>query len=175
MPDNGRGEDSPRSRPRAVHAMKRPARYGLGGYLAFAFSLLSILVTAVLVMAGERLASEQVRSSIGSNLAELANQTITRLDRGMSERHREVALVAQRLARLDDPAVVNAELEAMQRTYPNYAWMGLADPSGRVLVSTGGVLAGADVSGRGWFRGVRDGRNLGDVHEAVLLAKLLPN
>jgi PAS domain S-box-containing protein len=151
------------------------ARHGLGSYLALAFSLLSILVTAVLVMAGERIAGEQVRSSIGNNLAELASQTTTRLDRGMSERHREVSLMAQRLARLDDPAAVNAELEAMQRSYPNYAWMGLADPSGRVLVSTGGVLAGADVSGRAWFRGVREGRSVGDVHDAVLLAKLLPN
>jgi PAS domain S-box-containing protein len=155
--------------------VRRPARYGLGSYLAFAFSLLSILVTAVLVMAGERIVGEQVRSGIGNNLAELANQTTTRLDRGMSERHREVSLMAQRLARLDDPAAVNAELEAMQRTYPNYAWMGLADGGGRVLVSTGGLLAGADVSGRAWFRGVREGRTVGDVHDAVLLAKLLPS
>jgi hypothetical protein len=48
----------------------------------------------VLVAVSERIASEQVRSSIGSNLAELANQTTSRLDRSMFERHREVRLIA---------------------------------------------------------------------------------
>ncbi|WP_338050997.1 MULTISPECIES: ATP-binding protein [Ramlibacter] len=158
-------------------APEKPAavRYGLGSYLAFAFSLLSILVTALLVMAGDRIASEQVRSSIGSNLAELANQTTSRLDRGMFERHREVGLMAQRLARLADPRAVTAELEAMQRTYPNYAWMGLVDPAGRVLVSTGGVLAGDDVSAQPWFRAAREGGTVGDVHVAEPLARQLPN
>ena len=37
-------------------AVKPPVRYGLGTYLAFAFSLLSILVTAVLVMVSEQIA-----------------------------------------------------------------------------------------------------------------------
>jgi PAS domain S-box-containing protein len=151
------------------------ARYGLGTYLAFAFSLLSVLVTAVLVLVSERIASQQVRSSIGSNLAELASQTTTRLDRSMHERHRETQLVAQRLSRVADPAQVRVELDSLQQTYPHYAWIGLADPAGKVKVATGGVLAGADVSGRPWFRHARDGVTVGDVHDAVLLAKLLPN
>src|SRR4051812_45702856 len=112
----------------SAEATRRPAvRRGLGSYLALLFCLLSVLVTAVLVLVSERIASEQVRSSIGSNLAELANQTTSRLDRAMFERYREVSLMAQRLstAQLDE---IRGEIDAMQRTYPNYAWVGYVDP-----------------------------------------------
>ena len=150
-------------------------RLGLGTYLALAFSLLSILVTAVLLAVSERQASRQVRASIGSNLAELANQTTSRLDRSMFERYREVKMMAGRLAAENDPGRIRAEMEAIQKSYPNYAWIGLTDIAGRVQVATGGLLEGADVSKRDWFRNAMEGRNMGDVHEAVLLAKLLAN
>ncbi|MFL6694079.1 MAG: ATP-binding protein, partial [Ramlibacter sp.] len=106
-------------------------------------------------------------------LAELANQTTTRLDRAMFERYREVSLVAQRLADAD-LGEVRSEIEAMQRTYPNYAWIGFADPSGRVLAGTKGILVGSDVSARPWFRRSLQGGNVGDAHEAALLSKLVP-
>ena len=154
--------------------LTRPAQYGLGSWLAFAFSLLSVLVTAVLVMVSEAISADQVRSSIGSNLAELAHQTTSRLDRSMFERYREVRLLAERISGESDRAGVRSELEAMQQTYPNYAWIGLVDPQGRVVASTGALLHGSDVSARPWFRNAQAGANVGDVHEALLLAKLLP-
>lgn len=150
------------------------ARPALGRYLAIAFSLLSVLVTAVLVLVSERVASAQVRSAIAANLAELAQQTTSRLDRSMFERYREVKLISGRLSGAQPPEVVRAELEALQRTYPHYAWIGLTDPAGHVTAATGGLLAGADVSPRPWFKAAREGTHVGDVHEAVLLAKLLP-
>src|SRR6478752_6115968 len=157
MPDNA-AVMSLVSRRRAEAAPVPAVRYGLGTYLAFAFSLLSVLVTAVLVLVSERIASDQVRSSIGSNLAELANQTTGRLDRAMFERYREVSLMAQRLssAQLGE---IRAEIDAMQRTYPNYAWVGYVDPAGRVMAGTKGLLVGADVAARPWFAAVRQGRN----------------
>ena len=156
----------------APPARPQAARRGLGTYLALVFSLLSILVTAVLVLVSEHIAGDQVRSSIGSNLAALASQTTGRLDRAMYERYREVALAAERLANAD-PAEIRDEIAAMQRSYPNYAWIGYVDPSGRVLAATQGMLLGSDVSARPWFRGSIEGRHVGDVHEAVLLARLL--
>jgi PAS domain S-box-containing protein len=161
--------------PGAATTPPRLPRRGLGTYLAFAFSLLSILVTAILVIVSEHVASAQVRSSIGSNLAELANQTTSRLDRSMFERWREVRLMADRISGAQDPQQVRAEFEAMQRTYPNYSWIGLVAPDGRVRAATGGLLVDASVAARPWFRNAQEGVSVGDVHEAVLLAKLLPN
>ena len=153
----------------------RPSRVSLGAYLAMAFSLLSILLTVILTVVIERTASAQVRSSIGTNLAELANQTSSRLDRSMFERYREVRLMAGRLAREPGNDEVQRELDALQASYPYYAWIGLADAAGKVRAATRGLLMGTDVSGRPWFTNAARGQNLGDVHEALLLSKLLDN
>ncbi|OWW20998.1 sensor histidine kinase [Noviherbaspirillum denitrificans] len=151
---------------------------GIGGYLAVAFSALSILLTVILVEVIGLSAAAQLKSNIGNGLAELALQTSDKLDRGMYERYREVQLMAQRKdltsqeTSIDDKRMV---LDARQETYHYYAWIGLVDPQGKVMVSTRGMLEGADVSQRPWFRNALQGINVGDVHEAVLLAKLLPN
>lgn len=153
----------------------RLARYGLGAYLALTFSLLSILLTVILTVVMERNASAKVRSSVGLNLAELANQTSNRLDRAMFERYREVELLARRLAGEHDMALVQGEFDAMQISYPFYAWIGLADLNGKVLASTRGLLKGEDVSKRPWFSNAQRGQHLGDPHEALLLSRLLDN
>ncbi|GAC1606524.1 MAG: hypothetical protein NVS3B2_14140 [Ramlibacter sp.] len=155
--------------------VSRPARFGLGAYLALAFSLLSILLTLLLSVVMERTASAQVRSSIGISLAELANQTSSRLDRAMFDRYREVELIARRIGSAKDMGLVQVELDSMQSSYPSYAWIGLTDVAGRVLASTRGILRGEDVSQRPWFSRAQRGQHLGDVHEALLLARLLDN
>ena len=153
----------------------RPARFSLGAYLAFAFSLLSILLTVILTVMIERTASAQVRSSIGANLAELANETTSRLDRSLFERYREVELMAARLSRWQATEDIQRELDSMQASYPLYAWIGLTDPAGTVMAATRGLLKGVDVSDRPWFANVRHGQNLGDVQEALMLSKLMGN
>jgi len=121
---------------------------------------------------------EQAKTDIGRNLAELAFQTTDKLDRGMYERYREVKLMAERyeITNPDVPvAAKRAVLESMQSTHPYYAWIGLADNHGTVKIATKGMLESKDVSARPWFAAAYKGVNLHDVHEAVLLAKLLPD
>lgn len=161
-----------------AQARQRAPREGrlrtLGAYLALTFSALSVVLTLLLTLVIERTASQGVTSSIGNNLAELARQTASRLDRGMFERYREVQLMSARLARLQDPAQVRAELDAARDTYRYYAWLGITDDKGVVRAASGGMLQGADVSQRPWFRQALKGVHLGDVHDAVPLARLLP-
>lgn len=152
-----------------------PQRLSLSAYLAFTFSLMSILLTLILTAVMERRATAQVESSIGASLAELAHQTASRLDRSMFERYREVRLMAQRLVPDGDPDNLSRELAALQASYPYYAWIGLTDTAGKVLASTKNMLVGHDVSKRPWFDGALKAKHVGDVHEAVLLAKLLGN
>lgn len=53
------------------------------------------------------------------------------------------------------------------------SWIGYAGVDGKVREASDGLLVGADVSERPWFRnGLRSGF-AGDVHDAVLLARLL--
>lgn len=149
----------------------------LGAYLALAFTLISILLTGVLVLIIEHKVIGQVKRDIGNDLAGLALQTSDKLDRGMFERYREVALISSQIA-YSSAAVTNADhaklLARVQKSYRFYDWIGMTDLAGKVLVSGSGLLAGADVSARPWFRQGMRGGYVGDVHEALLLAKLLP-
>ena len=151
---------------------------GVGVYLAVVFSALSLLLTVLLVQIIGVTATEQLKSNIGNSLGELALQTSDKLDRGMFERYREVQLMARRAdlgAPENSAATKRAILESLQQEYPYYAWIGLTDPAGKVIVAARGLLEGADVSQRPWHSNALKGIYLGDVHEAVLLAKLLPN
>lgn len=152
--------------------------HSLGLYLAVCFSLLSILLTFILLVVIDITVTKQVKSSIGSNLAELAFQMTYRLDRTMFERYREVQLMAERIGQ--DGTPINwrknrKALDSLQHTYPYYAWIGVTDKQGKVLVATRGMLENADISGRPWFQNVKNDIHVGDVHEARLLANLLPD
>ncbi|MCC2676053.1 MAG: putative histidine kinase, classic [Ramlibacter sp.] len=148
-------------------------RWSLGAYLALASSALSVLLTVLLTLMADRSASRDLSASIGSNLAELASQTTSRLDRGMFERYREIQLMTARVARLKDWNAVRAELDAAQDSYRFYAWIGVADAGGVVRAASDGLLEGADVSQRPWFRNGTSGEHLGEVQEAAYLAQAL--
>lgn len=153
-----------------------PFPRGLAGYMALAFSLLSIVLTVVIVQVVEHKATQHVEETIGRGLAELALQTSDKLDRGMYERYREVALLARRSELGDESrpvAVRRALLDDVLSSYRYYGWIGLAGLDGKVRVAARGLLEGADVSARPWFGHALKGRHVGDVHEALLLAKLL--
>ena len=117
-------------------------RFSLGVWLATAFTALSLLLTLSLTAFSDRAASNQVREGIGANLTELAQQTTSRLDRAMFARYREVRLIAQRLGGITDPAAVRGEIEALQKSYPHYAWIGVTDTVGVVRTATRGMLGG---------------------------------
>ncbi len=148
----------------------------LAAWLALAFTLMSFLLSVLLVTVIERRNTEQVESSIGHGLEELALQTSDKLERGMYERYREVRLMALRRGlRPEIPLERRREtLTQLQDSYGYYSWIGVAGLDGKVQVSAKGVLEGADVSKRPWFSDALHAKYAGDVHEAKLLAKLLP-
>ncbi|GAB3466700.1 hypothetical protein GCM10027321_33130 [Massilia terrae] len=150
--------------------------HALGAWLALAFTVLSIVLTLLLVTALEHKATEQVREQIGQALAELAKQSSNRLERGMFERYREVRLLAQRRdLRPDMPlAERRRALDQVQASYGYYGWVGMAGMDGKVQVAAKGLLEGMDVSARPWFHNALNGIYADNVHDAVLLAKILP-
>ena len=157
--------------------LKLPLPRGLRARLALAFSLLSVVLTLALLGLVERRAIGGLENQIGEGLADLAVQTSDKLERGMFERYREVALIADRPSLADpnyDSARLARTLRRVQESFSFYEWIGVAGLDGKVKASGNGLLVGADVSNRPWFRQGLDGGYVGDVHEAVLLAKLLP-
>jgi hypothetical protein len=79
-----------------------------------------------------------------------------------------------RVVRLDDPEEARRQLTLLSQVDRRYTWIGVTDVTGKVIAASQGMLEGASVAERPWFRRGLNGPAAVDVHEAVLLAKLLP-
>ena len=146
--------------------------------ISLSFGLL-VLALAALLSFG--LAAQQARVALqdrGDALQTLARSTATVLAEGLYERMREVETLATTHARGDQTALDGAAwyplLERLQASRPQFSWIGVADLRGNVLAATGKLLVGKDVSERPWFRAAGREAHAGDVHDAKLLAALLP-
>ena len=144
--------------------------------LMLLFAGLALGIVLVLALALNSLATARSEDELGHQFAEIALQTTDKLDRTLFERYREVRLLSIRAglsgAGLDADGKRRV-LEEMQKTYPYYAWLGLTDVAGNVQVSANRLLEGVNVAARPWFANAFKGEHLTDVHEAVLLSKLL--
>lgn len=146
--------------------------------MALATSILCAVLTIILVALVQSQARDHVRESIGFGLGELAQQAADKLDRGMYERYREVNLLARRIADLGPASTLESQrrmLDDAHRSYGYYSWMGIAAVDGQVQVAARGLLEGANIGARPWFKNALAGIHIGDVHDALLLAKLLPS
>ncbi|KAB8332153.1 HAMP domain-containing protein [Scytonema tolypothrichoides VB-61278] len=152
------------------HSLRTRLGLAVGGVALALLILLSLLVGYV--------TKQQLEADTGRFLSELAYQMADKLDRGMFERYRDIQIVAS-LETLGNPNSTldtkRALLEKLQNTYTDYAWIGLANLEGKVIVSTGKILQGKNVSKRPWFIHGQKSSYVGDVHDALLLAKILPN
>jgi len=114
-------------------------------------------------------ASVKVLASVG--------QAVSRgLSSNLEERQRSIEMLSglPALTRGDlDSDEVRSVLTRTKSGYRYYAWIGVADRDGVVKAATGGLLEGESVVSRPWFIHGRQEPFTGDIHEAVLLARLL--
>lgn len=153
----------------------RSIRFRTQAAILFGAIVLALVVTLSALIG--QYVSTQVRNRIGSELHSVANGAQRMLVEGLHER---LAIVT-RLAADDelwrhglDAAEVRAALAQQRLVKDDLAWMGVAGVDGVVRAATGNLLVGRDVSARPWFAAGQRGAHVGDVHEALLLAKLLP-
>lgn len=138
-------------------------------------------VVLVVVLIASELVNYYAREQIKSDQTMLLEQTVSnmmsRLSQDMATRANEIIFLSQR-EMLIDPNVPSIKkqhiLESIRRSYQHYAWIGITDPEGNVMVGTDGLLVGKNVSQRSWFMGGSKSLFFGDAHDAFLLAKLLP-
>ncbi|HEY9632723.1 MAG TPA: sensor histidine kinase [Coleofasciculaceae cyanobacterium] len=153
-------------------------RYRLQAQLGLGIATLALFLSTLTSLAIGYNTTIQIQAERGQSLAELSHNLTELLDRSMFERYREIQIVTT-LETIRNPNTPLSEkrslIEKLQSTYPDYAWIGLTDFQGYVIASTNRILEGKDVSSRPWFKGAQAAPYVGDVHEAILLAKLLPN
>ncbi|MBF2066038.1 MAG: HAMP domain-containing protein [Calothrix sp. C42_A2020_038] len=147
--------------------------------LGLAIGSVALVLSIVLSLVVGYSASKELEANTGEFLADLSYQMADKLDRGMFERYRDIQIAAslQTLYKQDlSYTTKRAFLERLKNTYNDYAWIGLANSEGKVVVSTGGILEGKNVANRPWYiNGKKQNAYVGDVHPALMLAKILPN
>ncbi|MFG6488170.1 diguanylate cyclase [Roseateles sp. BYS78W] len=95
----------------------------------------------------------------------------------LRDREREIELLSLAPHMVEgalDSQRVRDSLDRRAALHDEFAWLGVASPDGTVLQATGGMLAGRSVAQREWFVAARERVYVGDVHEAKLLATMLP-
>ncbi|MDX1588276.1 MAG: diguanylate cyclase [Oleiphilaceae bacterium] len=142
--------------------------------------LIFILVLGVTLLLGTIVSIESsnlVRRNIGASAASAAFQLADKLDRQMAAHVQEVQLLRQVLSLSlgAGPDAVRSQLERLQQSYDVVSWIGFVRPDGTVMAATGGILEGISIAHRPIFQNGQEALWLGDVHEAKMLARLLPN
>ena len=145
----------------------------LGLILALSIATLVFLLTIALTSLISHRASDSLEQEIGERLSTTSHQLADKLDFYMWSRYQEVQLL-QGLD-LEDRDATRRLLDQVQSNIPAFSWMGVTDADGTVVASTNGILEEASIAERPVFLEAKEKPFIGDVHEAVLLAELLPN
>jgi HAMP domain-containing protein len=150
-------------------------RIGLRGMIVACMLVLaivpSVIILPMLANLSRSITQRQAAATLQTTTQAVAEQLAGDL-RGQWAEVKRLAAFAEK----DDDDKLRNRLDTIVATNAQYAWLGLADPAGKVLVASDGVLGGADVSARPWFKAGLAGDFAGDVHDALLLQKVLePN
>jgi signal transduction histidine kinase len=134
------------------------------------------LVTLLSLIVGQ-ISTHQLEADARQSVATVANEMASSLGREISERYREIALLAatNETLRTSNPSLVAQSdlLAKTQESHPDFAWIGVANTSGMVTVATDDRLVGESVADLPWFQAGAIAPFMGNLHEALLLAELL--
>ncbi|MEO2216699.1 diguanylate cyclase [Chromobacterium vaccinii] len=137
--------------------------------------LASALLAAVCL---DQVLSDRIMRDQGEAMSSLAGSIAKAIETNLRERHREVLLLAQTPTYVRAPLDgddLRQSLERTKQAYKYYAWIGVADTQGKIVSAAGGMLVGQSAAKRPWFIHGQHAPFVGDIHQAVLLAKLMPN
>lgn len=141
------------------------------------FSLMSLLIIGIVISVAGWQSSQNLREESGTALVVTAETMGDQLDQHMWARYGEVEILAQ-LEPFRNPENITRTRELINQfkeTFPMFSWIGLTDREGTVIAATDEILEGASIAERPVYQEAQQQPFIGDVHEAVLLAELLPN
>lgn len=152
-------------------------RLSLRQQLAAALAVLCLVLVLGCALVAAEIARQQAAQQVETSMVSLAGTMAARLDTYMQERFRDVKDVAELEALADvwsaGPDRIRTVLGQMQDSFPDFTWIGYADAAGTVIAATKGMLEGASVAERPWFKSGLVQPVVGDVHDAKLLDSLL--
>ena len=141
------------------------------GWLVFALSIGLVLVASVWV---GNIVRTNLLDQRSRQLGGTADRIAAELNLSLALRLQSVRALAALLAtelRDENQATIRRILENLQQASPEFEWIGVANPQGRVLAATHGVVEGASVADRSWFALGLKGSKIGDVRLAPIAVK----
>jgi len=147
------------------------------GKLTIFLSLAVFLSTLILAGYFAQVSVQKMQQTRLDLLSQLAKSMAYQLDKDMNNRAHEMQLLSaiQAIRSQQTPlSEKRALFEQLRASYPYYAWIGMTDAQGNILVGTDNLLVGKNVRKRSWFMEGSQGVHLGSVHDAFLLAKIMP-
>ncbi|MEW9109952.1 MAG: sensor domain-containing diguanylate cyclase [Cytobacillus gottheilii] len=145
--------------------------------LSIIFGIIMVFLVIILsFLIGQR-SIQEVQTEIGDSLADMAYLMGDKLDRYMWSRNGEVEIISemQTIKEQEDLNEIDQLLNQVKESFPAFSWIGLTNEAGEVVSSTDDILKEVDISERPVYQEALERPFIGDVHEAVLLAELLPN
>ncbi len=117
-------------------------------------ALFTVLVTWI----GGNLLQRQLEERLGIMFEDVAVQINAKVDEAVSERLRDLEFVGGLEPFRDggQPAALRKILATLQETIPHFAWIGFADPQGRLVAAAGDPLDVAEVGNQRWFLAARE-------------------
>ncbi|MEO9230882.1 MAG: cache domain-containing protein, partial [Devosia sp.] len=162
----------------SVMSLARGRKVGLATWLVVSYGGLSLVLAIAMALVIDHGASRYVKTDVAKEVAALAAEMREQLDRGIFERLRDIQIVASNDSMRDPNVSVDtkrAALAKLQAANSDYAIITLVNAEGKILATSNEMLEGLDVSTREYFIDGRTAPFVGDVHDAIALAKLLPN
>jgi len=141
------------------------------------FAVLIFVQSALLSSTIGGRSTDTLKRKIGSSLDQTAFELADKLDHYMWSRASEIE-VFSKLKVLREGADLKEKrmlLDQLKSNIPSFTWVGITDEKGNVTASTDGILTGKSIAERPVFQEAQEHAFVGDVHDAVLLSKLLPH
>ena len=164
--------------PTAVWPRLRPRLGSIHARIGLALGVLVLAVCVSLALLLSRAAETQVVRQSGTNLEVLSRQLARELSVGM-DGFAQAVLTQTYRDRFRDPdatpASMREALEEFIKTNSDFSYVSIIDATtGVVVAANGGIFEGGDAKGRPVLEQGRNELFVGDVHDAVRLAELLP-
>jgi len=139
--------------------------------------LMAIFSSVLIAARTLQLSSDHISQDQARLLQSTSTRMAHRLQEDLQARAREITLLTQLPLFRDPQAATDGKqqlLAHLKSIYRYYAWIGLTDAEGNITVDSDKLLAGKNVATRDWFINGSQKLTFDDVHDAILLAQLLP-
>ncbi|MBF0270413.1 MAG: PAS domain S-box protein [Alphaproteobacteria bacterium] len=153
----------------------KPIRlYSLRRFISLRVSIATVVSCAVLLAIVTEVVWQRLYHDAMERVRTAAVSASDHLDREMHYRFRDLGSAGVLLSgHPHDDGDWGRIIEHLHQAYSDYSWVALVAPDGIVRVANRDLLVGQSVAERPWFAPSLEGPYIGDVHEAVLLSKLL--